>query len=577
MFQTLCICCLLLTPGQDETREGEREWEGIMDLGSGQKATFRIMSWNENGEAKASFQRLNPDGAVIPFSSFEAVGNDIVMKVKEGEQESEFRATVNQDRTEAKGVWRQGDREFPMTMRPVKLIEVWVGEFKTPAGPMLFQFRILETGEDRRVVKFDSLSEGATGFPATLERQNDDPKIAFTIPLLKARFEGTLNGTADKATGVWIQNGRSNPIVLQRQDEEAKPPEPPKPPPRPQTPTEPFRYDIQEVTFENKEDNVTLAGTLTLPSTEGKHPAVVLISGSGPQDRDETIVYHKPFLLIADTLTKAGFGVLRFDDRGFGASTGNHATATTADFANDVRAAVEFLRAHEKIDTRNIGLIGHSEGGLIAPMVAAEDNEIGFIVLLAGPGVNGFEILKDQGRRLAFAEGATPEEVKQESELRDTVAAAVRNAFPNEDMGAVVENAINLYVARQPPDLQAERRPTPDQVEAFKQLGTPWFRFFLSHEPAPVLQKVKCPVLAVNGERDLQVWHETNLPAVAKALRSGGNDKFRAVRIPGLNHLFQRAPTGAASEYAEIKQTMAPAVLDLMTNFLKKNVTAAAK
>ena len=377
------------------------------------------------------------------------------MKVKQADVDMEFRGTVNADLTEAKGTWKQAGREFPLTLRPAvdgEPVEAWVGEFNDGIKDLKLQFRILETPDGKRLVKFDTLTEGFTGFEAVVDRKKGDPNVTFTVPSLSARFEGKLDRLGEMATGIWIQKNMEFPTVFKRIKEPITAFEPPKPLPRPQTPSEPFRYEIREVQFKNAIDDVTLSGTLTLPSGDGKYPVAVLISGSGPQDRDETLFEHKPFLLIADTLTKAGIGVLRYDDRGIGKSTGDFNAASTLDFANDTRAAVAFLRTQPQIDTSAIGMIGHSEGGLIAPMVAAEDSEIAFVIMLAGPGLNGFEILKDQGRRMAAAEGIAADQIQKESELRDEVANAVRTAatYETTDLERVVEDTINSYVARQP-------------------------------------------------------------------------------------------------------------------------------
>ena len=388
-----------------------------------------------------------------------------------------------------------------------------------------------------------------------------------------------MEPNGDVAKGVWSQDGVTSAMDFKRVTDVVG--DAPNPPRRPQTPVPPFRYEIENVTFKNAKDKVTLAGTLTKPSLpemkedepvlSPKYPAVVLISGSGPQDRDETLVDHKPFLVIADYLTKRGFAVLRYDDRGVAGSTGDFTTATSADFANDVRAAVRFLRQRDDIDLSKIGLIGHSEGGLIAPMVAAEDSRIAFIALLAGPGVSGFEILKDQGRRIPMAEGDSPEAVEANSQLAEAVTSAVRDASDGSDLGSVIDRAVDSWVSSLPFEQQATARPSDEAVEMLKQqIGTPWFQFFLKHDPATVLKRVECPVLAVNGETDLQVWHEQNLPAIVAALKSGGNNQFRAVRLPGLNHLFQRSETGKVSEYGEIELTIANECLDLVGDWIHK-------
>ncbi len=352
---------------------------------------------------------------------------------------------------------------------------------------------------------------------------------------------------------------------------------------RPQTPMPPYRYRVKNVRFENKAAKIHLAGTLTLPRLPDRieedtpaptYAAVVLITGSGPQDRDETLLQHKPFLLIADHLTRNGFAVLRFDDRGVGASGGDFSKATSADFATDVRAAVEFLRSRDDIDASKIGLVGHSEGGLIAPMLAAEDSDIGFIVLLAGPGVSGFEILKDQVGRIARAEGAPEPVVKMNTNLQVALTDRIRKAPDDADAGKLVDEGIKAWLQTVPENQRAFVTPPKSQIELLTaQLASPWFRFFLKHDPAQVLKQVACPVLAINGERDLQVWHEQNLPAIVAALKQGGNRNFRAVQLPGLNHLFQRSATGKVSEYGDLEQTMANEVLDLVTNWLQATTT----
>jgi pimeloyl-ACP methyl ester carboxylesterase len=306
---------------------------------------------------------------------------------------------------------------------------------------------------------------------------------------------------------------------------------------------------------------VRLAGTLTKPKGPGKFPAVLLITGSGPQNRDEEIFGHKPFLLIADFLTRHGIAVLRVDDRGTAESIGKFATATTADFATDVMAGVQFLLKRPEIDAKHIGLLGHSEGGAIAPMVAVRLPEVAFLILLAGTGVPDDETIVQQVYRGNLAGGASEESARQAREL---------------------ERAI-LNIVKAEPDAEAQQRKlmalaeaTPGLQQILKaespRLNSPWYRYFISHDPRPVLANVKIPVLALNGAKDTQVDAEQNLPAIEAALRKGGNRDVTIKLLPGLNHLFQQCKTGDVSEYQSIEQTMAPEVLDLIADWIAKRV-----
>ena len=338
-----------------------------------------------------------------------------------------------------------------------------------------------------------------------------------------------------------------------------------------QMPKGPFPYQEIQVAFPNKAAGNSLAGTLTLPKGDGPFSVVVLISGSGAQDRDETLLGHKPFLVLADDVTRRGVGVLRFDDRGVGGSTGDHGKATSADFATDVEAAVEFLKTRKDVNPKKIGLMGHSEGGLIAPMVAAKiPDDVAFIVLLAGPGVPGDEILAEQSALIMKAMGqdsaviergvATSKKIynilrteKDEETIKTSLAALVKETVENltdaerKEMGADPAKAVTAQLAS---------------------IQSPWFRYFLTYDPRPTLAKVKCPVLAVNGEKDLQVPPGQNLPEIEKAVKSGGNDKITIKQFPGLNHLFQTSKTGAPSEYAKIEETFSPDALKVIGEWI---------
>jgi uncharacterized protein len=349
-------------------------------------------------------------------------------------------------------------------------------------------------------------------------------------------------------------------------------------PHRPQLPTKPYPYAEEQVTYENKKAGVKLAGTLTLPPGKGPFPALLLITGSGPQDRDETIVGHKPFLVLADHLTRRGVAVLRADDRGVGQSTGDFFTATSADFAEDVRAGVEYLTRRKEIDPRRIGLIGHSEGGLIAPMLAAHPSDIAFVVMLAGQGLPGDEVLYLQGEKILKTGGASAEQLDRQRELQTRLFALVKSEKEPDALERKVRSLLDAEVAKLSEEKKKEAAPLKAGMQA--QIGmvtSPWLRYFIGYDPRPTLQKVRCPVLALVGSRDLQVVPQPNLLAIERALREGGNKDFTIKEVPNVNHLFQTCTTGELAEYAKIEETIAPAVLELITDWIATRTAAAGK
>jgi alpha/beta superfamily hydrolase len=324
------------------------------------------------------------------------------------------------------------------------------------------------------------------------------------------------------------------------------------------------------VTFENTKANITLAGTLTLPTKVGKFPVVVLITGSGPQNRDEELMGHKPFLILADYLTRNGIAVLRYDDRGTFASKGNFAKSTTFDFATDVESAVNYLKTRPEIDQKHIGLIGHSEGGIIAPMVAVKSKDVSFIVLMAGTGVQGSELLIRQQEAIGKESGMKDEELKKNAEINREAYKIICNTTDSTKL----KNDLTDFLQRKMKDFPASQMPKGMTADEFvkaqmAQLNTPWMLNFIRYNPEPMLEKVKCNVLAINGDKDLQVDSKINLPAIENALKQGGNKKVIIRELPGLNHLFQECKTGLPNEYAEIEQTMSPMALETMLKWIK--------
>ena len=402
----------------------------------------------------------------------------------------------------------------------------------------------------------DSVDQGAFGIPATLlEVENGEVIIEFGD--IDGSFVGVPSADGKSITGLWKQGGAELPVTLTRSDEALAYD-------RPQEPVPPFPYTSEEVAFDNPDSGLLLAGTLTIPEGEGPFPAMVLISGSGPQDRNEELLGHKPFLVIADHLARNGIAALRYDDRGVGDSTGDFTGAITADFATDATAALDYLLGRAEVDPSAVGLAGHSEGGLIAPMVASGHPGAAFVVLLAGPGQRGADLLVLQSELLLRAEGAPAEYVEWQMDWVAPVIAAAASDLDDAAARARIAEIAADAAATAPEEVPAEEI----EAGAFEEYLDPWMRFFLAHDPVPLLQRMRMPVLALNGTLDLQVPVDENLSRIAEALDAAGNPDYVAQELVGLNHLFQHADSGAVSEYARITETFAPEALDLISSWI---------
>jgi len=339
---------------------------------------------------------------------------------------------------------------------------------------------------------------------------------------------------------------------------------------RPQEPVKPYPYYEEEVVFENVEAKISLSGTLTLPSKERKYPVAILISGSGAQDRDETFMGHKPFLVLSDYLTRQGIGVLRFDDRGHGKSTGDFGAATTVDFSKDVLSAVTYLKSRKDIDLKHIGLIGHSEGGIIAPLVANQTKDVSFIVLLASTGISGAELSVMQSKTLRGF--PVKDEVAYEKDTRKAIAIVTSNKSTKE-----IKNELTAhYNAFLRPILTSLGAPEKN-INAFitTQIKTsikPWSRYFLQYNPADEFEKLQIPVLSLNGNKDTQVDAKINQAGIKNALIKGKNKDYKIVELENLNHFFQECETGKMNEYRKIDQTFSPVALKEISDWVLKRV-----
>jgi fermentation-respiration switch protein FrsA (DUF1100 family) len=438
----------------------------------------------------------------------------------------------------------------------------WNGILKIQGIQLRVVFNISKTDSGFSST-MDSPDQGAFGIPVTsttFENHRLNLKVANAGIVYEGEFKDSI------IAGTFKQRVMSIPLDLRRESKEKTIIN------RPQEPAKPYPYYEEEITFENKKDGIKLAGTLTVPEKEGKFPAVVLISGSGPQNRNEEVFGHKPFLVIADYLTKNGMAVLRYDDRGTSGSEGNFQSATSPDFATDAEAALSYLKTRKEINKKKIGLIGHSEGGIIAPMVASNSSDVRFIVLLAGTGIPGNELLLLQQELIGKASGMADSLLQITREINkgafDIVVKSTDTELLKKELSDYIRQKMKEY-----PDVESQEGVNDEDLikEQLNQLTGPWMQYFLKYNPAPTLEKVKCPVLALNGERDLQVPPKENLTAIKAALQKGGNKKITLKELPGLNHLFQECKTGSPLEYNQIEQTFSPAALEEINQWMIKN------
>lgn len=476
------------------------------------------------------------------------------------------------------GTFSQGGQTFPFSVsRAAKdpssaqtpsrgipgegIVGLWQGSLRTGPVELRLVFHVDAREDGSLEASLDSLDQGAMGIPVSAISENDG-EVGFEVDAVKGGFKGTLKKDGSEMDGTWSQGGGSLPLILKRIEQIPNVS-------KPQDPTKPYPYDEQEVTFENTNAGVTLAGTLTIPRGEGPFPAVVLMTGSGPQNRNEELLGHRPFLVLADHLARNGIAVLRYDDRGVGESQGSYGKATHVDFADDARAAFEFLRSQQKVDPERVGLCGHSEGGVHAPIVAAKNEDVAFIVMLAGVGVPIDELLKRQRQDMIAVLGLQHVIKPREIELSDGIFDALRTLGDSPEARAKFDESMREILALYTPEQKKALNITDTMIDQQrKMMFSPWFVSLLRYDPAPTLARVRCPVLAINGEKDVQVAADENLEGIRAGLAAGGNDQVTIAKLPGLNHLFQQCTTGAVSEYGAIEETFNPAALAMVSDWI---------
>jgi uncharacterized protein len=426
----------------------------------------------------------------------------------------------------------------------------WHANLRPPGSAAELRLGLnIEVGADGKLTgRIVSVDQGNA--IVTLENVGvSDGTLRFEMPAQRAKFEGRWDPAQEGWVGTFTQGAPIAMTFLKGAVPSRN---------RPQTPTAPYPYRTEDVVIESA-PGVKLSGTLTMPQGPGPFPAAVLISGSGAQTRDSEVMSHKLFLVLADHLTRKGIAVLRYDDRGVGKSTGDHITATSEDFAVDAAAAVSALRRHSGIDAKRTGYIGLSEGGLVGPMAAAKDPGAAFVVMLAGPGAPSKELMAAQRAAVLRGNGATEDRVARNQAAMDKIDRAVIAARSVQEAKSETTRLLYANAA----DLGITTDTVPVYAQAF---GTAWYKSFIAADPRSTLSRLTIPVLALNGSKDVQVVANQNLPAIREAVKA--NPKAVVRELPGLNHLFQTAPTGNPAEYGQIEETMAPVALNTVSEWI---------
>jgi|SRR5579871_430338 len=558
MKSTLCLATLAVFAGAAYSQNIAGDWQGSLKAGGMELRLNLHIAKNDDGTFKATLDSVDQGANGIPVSavSFKDAKLHLDIKAVRGT----YDGTVNADASAITGTWNQGQplplefhrgtvaKVVPKPAKPSDIDGDWLGTIDAGAAKLRLAFHITNT-EDGLTATMDSLDQGAKGIPVTTITR-DGASLKMELKQINGMFQGTISKDLSSMDGLWTQMGNSLSLVLKRVKSAAE-----LELRRPQNPVKPYPYREEEVKYDNKAAGIQLAATFTSPKGPGPFPAVVLICGSGPHDRDETIVGHRPFLVLADYLTRKGIAVLRADKRGFGESTGVNATATMTDFASDAGAGVAYLKRRTEVDARRIGLVGHSEGAIVAPMMATQDSSVAFLVLMAGPGVRGDQIL-------AFQKAYELKQARKDAAEIDRVLAGDREVFTliRNETGdaATLDKKLREKLSGVIPG---------DKMDA--QIGimtSPWFRQFIAYDPAVTLSKVTVPVLVINGEKDMQVPPDLNLPPIRKALADNKNAEID--ELPGLNHLFQAAPTGNPKEYGDIEETMSPAAMEKIAGWI---------
>lgn len=450
----------------------------------------------------------------------------------------------------------------------------WQGNLEVQGSTIPIVFHIVKDSSNQLSASFDSPSQHAFNIPCNAVVVKED-SVFLMMQSINGKYTGRLQPDSSKITGTWHQSGAafalditktSNTVEIKKQN-------------RPQTPKPPYTYLSEDVIYFNADKSLQFGATITYPSAVNKKfPAVLLISGSGQQDRDETLFGHKPFAVIADYLTKKGFLVIRVDDRGMGKSTGNFATSTTADFAKDVEASLDYLEGLPQVNKNKIGLIGHSEGGMIAPIVAGQRKEINFIVMLAGPGIPIVQLMREQSVSVMESNGIPAKIANAAGQIFSIFANEINQNEDSATTHAALKRKFILFAQqsdtaiRNALELNDTSKFDENITDTYKRFSSPWYKYFIAFNPQPYLQKLHCKVLALNGSKDVQVIAKSNLAGIKACLQKSNSPKYDVIEIPGLNHLFQTCVKCDPDEYGDLEETFSPKILEIMGNWLDTNV-----
>ena len=424
----------------------------------------------------------------------------------------------------------------------------WKGEIDLGVQKLETAFDI-KAAENGYAATFDVPAQGAYDIPVD-ETTFQDGHLELRMNALSATYSGVLKESTIE--GEFTQHGMTFPLNLVKAEKKEQKKA------RPQDPLPPFKYHIEEVTFVNEKEGNKLVGTLTIPEGKGPFPAMVLVSGSGQQDRDEELMNHRPFWVIADYCALHGIAVLRYDDRGIGGSEGEVKDATSMDFSYDAEAAFDYLRERKEINTSKVGILGHSEGGIINFMVSARRPEVAFLVSLAGPSVNGIEVLKEQQKAILRVSGMTEEAVQFNSNTNAQMFDIIEASSSREEADSLLRQLLKGWGYNEELTEQT-----------VSQMASPWMYYFLKYDPTDAIVKTNCPALLLNGSKDLQVIASQNLPNYEKIITEHGKTNLILRELPDLNHLFQHCETGSPNEYFEIEETISPEVLEMIVEFVK--------
>ena len=564
MLLAVCLCAAWYAGAQTTSLDGT--YSGTLQAGDAQLHLVLHLLHSSHGDLHATLDSLDQGVFSIEASSITLHSGTLRFEI--ASVGAEFEGKLSPDHKLIDGNWSQGSASLPLSFhreppahKPADALfpveGLWQGALEARGMRLRYQLHVSHDSEGELIAALDSLDQSVSGLPAINVSQKES-SFQFEIPAMAGKYEGTLNAAKNVLTGTWSQGGDSAQIEFKRSDQSLELR-------RPQNPVKPYPYREEDVSFSNDSAKVSLAGTLTLPKGTGPFPAAVLIAGSGPHDRNESLENHKPFLVLSDYLTRQGLVVLRYDKRGIGKSTGSADSATTLDLASDAASAVAYLKTRKEIDPTRIGLIGHSEGAMIAPYLASHSKEVAWVVLLAAPATKGQDTLLAQSELIARASGLTEPEIAAslafDRNAYDMVRGEKDPALLTEKLKAFVKTS-GLDGVMPPAVLEPQLR----------MLTSPWFSFFLDYDPLPSLQNTKCPVLALYGQKDLQVPAKRNLLLLQKALSDADNTQSDIRQLADLNHLFQHAYSGSPAEYGAIEETFSPQALQIIGDWLQPRI-----